>query len=310
MTVATIETPLVAAAQLTVRYGRTVAVDQLSFGVEPGEVYALLGRNGAGKSSLVRCLLGQLKPSSGEARLFGRSSWQTRAKAMARIGVVPETPDMPPEANADQLAAFFRRLAVTWNGKLFSERLRRFGIDHKVPSASLSKGQRRQLGLSLALGSQPQLLLLDDPTLGLDVVARKELYEELISELADHGTTVLLTTHDLAGIEGIASQVGIIDHGRLVLDEQLEQLKERCRRVRVLRASEEDRRLLTPVLQRLSATVTQTLGEDFEWVVTAYDELIGQELRTVLNGGRLRVEPISLEEIFIALCGEENGGNR
>src|SRR2546430_7433621 len=100
---------------LTVRYGRKTAVDRVSLTVPRGSVYALLGRNGAGKSSLVRCLLGQQGPTSGVARLFGGDAWKTRTAAMARIGVVPEEPDAPPEMTARQLAAFFERLYPSWD---------------------------------------------------------------------------------------------------------------------------------------------------------------------------------------------------
>ncbi len=210
---------------LTVRYGRKLAVDNVSLRVEPGAVYALLGRNGAGKSSLVRCLLGQQRPDRGRVSLLGLDAWRDRAAAMRRTGVVPEEPDAPPGMNVKGLAGFCARLYPTWDTAAVDARLTRFDIPRDVPFGRLSKGQKGLVSLALALGHSPELLVLDDPTLGLDVAARRALFEELVGDLADRGTTVLMTTHDLAGVEGIADRVGILRDGRLVVDEELEALK-------------------------------------------------------------------------------------
>ncbi|HKD19278.1 MAG TPA: ABC transporter ATP-binding protein, partial [Thermoanaerobaculia bacterium] len=179
---------------LTVRYGRTTACADVSLSVEAGSVYALLGRNGAGKSSLVRCLLGQQKASAGRALLFGDDSWTTRRRAMTRTGVTPEDPDAPPSMTARQLSDFCRRVYPRWDDDAVAARLSRFGIPPKTPFGQLSRGQKAQVMLALALGHGPELLVLDDPTLGLDAVARRGLYEEIVGELADRRTTVFLTT--------------------------------------------------------------------------------------------------------------------
>ena len=213
--------------RVTIRYGRRRVIEDVSFAVPAGSVYALLGRNGAGKSSLVRCLVGQQRPTSGRALLFGRDAWRERETLMARVGVVPEEPDAPPELSPARLLALTANLYTRWSEAGTRERLRRFAIPMDTPFARLSKGQRGAVQLALALGHAPELLILDDPTLGLDVVARDQVFREVIGELADHGTTVLVTTHDLAAIEGIADRVGILRDGRLVVDESLESVKER-----------------------------------------------------------------------------------
>jgi len=210
-----------------VRYGRTRVIEDISFSVPPGCVYALLGRNGAGKSSLVRCLVGQQRATSGRALLFGLDAWRERQTLMARVGLVPEEPDAPPELSPARLLALTASLYTRWDEAGTRERLRRFAIPMDRPFARLSKGQRGAVQLTLALGHAPELLILDDPTLGLDVVARDQVFREVIGDLADRGTTVLVTTHDLAAIEGIADRVGILRDGRLVLDEPLEAIKER-----------------------------------------------------------------------------------
>jgi ABC-2 type transport system ATP-binding protein len=225
-----IDQAAIAVRNLSVAYGPHTVVSEVSFGVAPGTVYALLGRNGAGKSSIIRSLLGHRRTRRGEVRLLGLDPWSHRAELMARVGVVPEVPDFPPELSARRIAAFFAALYPRWDAAGFGQRLRRFGVPDGQPTGRLSRGQRAQLSLSLALSHTPELLVLDDPTLGLDAVARHELFDELIGELADRGTTVFVTTHDLAGIEGIADRVGMLHGGRLIVDEEVESLKAGYRR--------------------------------------------------------------------------------
>jgi ABC-2 type transport system ATP-binding protein len=210
---------------LTIRYGRTTVVEGLSLAVPRGSVYALLGRNGAGKSSLLRVLLGQRPAAIGRVLLLGEDPWRRRSRLMAKVGVVPEEPDAPPEMTPAQLSAFCGRLHARWDGDAVAERLRRFEVPLDRPFGSLSKGQRGAVSLALSLGHAPELLLLDDPTLGLDVVARDAVFQEVIGDLADRGTTVFVTTHDLRAIEGIADHAAILHGGRLVLAGALETLK-------------------------------------------------------------------------------------
>jgi ABC-type multidrug transport system ATPase subunit len=221
------ESSVLAVEDLSVRYGRREVLRGLRLQVARGGVYALLGRNGAGKSSLVRCLLGLQKPSSGRVWLFGRDAWTDRRSAMARIGVVPEEPDAPPEMNAAQLVRFAGRFYDRWDAAGARERLDRFAVPSEVPFRSLSKGQKGAVMLALALAHAPELLVLDDPTLGLDVVARDAVFNEVIGELADRGTTVFVTSHDLSAIERLADRIGILRDGRLAVDEDTDALKAR-----------------------------------------------------------------------------------
>jgi ABC-2 type transport system ATP-binding protein len=292
---------------VTVRYGRTVAADAVSFQVPRGSVYALLGRNGAGKSSLVRCLLGQQKPTAGAALLFGADAWTTRVAAMARVGAVPEEPDVPPEMSARDAAAFCARFYPRWDAPAFTDRLHRFGVPDDLPAGRLSKGQRGQLALALALAPAPELLVLDDPTLGLDVVARRGLWEELVGDLADRGTTVLLTTHDLAGVEGIAERVGILVGGRLAVDEPLESLKARFRRVRFASLPDSGVEEGADILG-----VGSVVGSEFgiEMVVERWSDDGHAALRAAAGIADPEVSAMTLEEIFTAVAGRGNGGGR
>lgn len=289
---------------VTVRYGPRPACEGVTLAVEPGSVYALLGRNGAGKSSLVRCLLGMQKPEEGNAFLFGHSSWRTRAHAMAKTGLVPEDPDAPPTMTAGQLSEFCRRLYPRWDSESVAARLARFEISMEAPFGKLSKGQKGQVMLALALGHAPPLLVLDDPTLGLDPVARQAFFEELVGELADRDTTVLITTHDLAGIEGIATHVGILKEGRLVVDETLESLKARFRRIRYANEITPERAEYGNELDEFEAVRVKVRGWGIEATVSNFDEAAFRRLAAIPGLDATEAEALSLEEIFLAIAGE------
>ena len=294
---------VLATERLSVRYGSRAALLDVSLRVPPGSVFVLLGRNGAGKSSLVRCALGRQRPDSGRAFLFGADAWRTRAKAMARVGVVPEEPDAPPDMTARELASFCRGLYATWDDAGVAARLRRFDIPDDVPFGRLSKGQKGAVMLALCLAPRPELLVLDDPTLGLDAVARRALYDELIGDLADRGTTVFLTTHDLDGVERLATHVAILKDARLVLYEEMEAMKARFRRIRCARPAPGDRAAWTPFV-----TVAERSREwGLEAVVSNFEE--GAFAAFVAQAGLRDVEvgTLSLEEVFVSLAGEGGG---
>ena len=292
--------PLVVCDGLTVRYGARAVVDDVRFVVPRGAVYALLGRNGAGKSSIVRCLLGQRPPSAGGVRLFGRDVWRERAALMARVGVVPEEPDAPAGMTVAALAAFCRRLYQRWDQAALTARLARFGVPADVRFGALSKGQKTQAALSLALAAAPELLVLDDPTLGMDVVARRELYQELIGELADRGTTVLLTTHELDEVERIATHVGILRAGRLVIDEPLELLKGRVRHIHCAHGPADVPAALAP----LEPLALRSFAHGIEAVVGRYEPSAFDRFR---RGGLVEADaqPLSLADIFTAVVAEQ-----
>lgn len=294
--------------ELTVRYGKLTAVTGLSFEVPKGCVYALLGRNGSGKSSTVRCLVGQQRPTSGKVELYGRDSWTGRRQTMARVGVVPENPDIPPETTAEQVERFMAWVTPHWDCDDFFSRLEGFGVPRRRRFDRLSKGQQRQLALALALASSPELLILDDPTLGLDAVARRQLFEELVGELADRGTTVFLTTHDLAGVEGIADRVGVLKNGSLLVDEPLMALKARFCRLEWTTADGVPSGIVESGLSHLGVVAAGAMGRAGEAIVSDFTEIGFGRFRQEAPVNVQRVDSLSLEEIFVALCGDDRGG--
>jgi ABC-2 type transport system ATP-binding protein len=279
--------PVVECRGVAISYGRRRLLEPLDLQVPAGAVYALLGRNGEGKSSLVRVLLGLQRAAAGDARLLGRDPWRERVALMSQVGYVAEDPQAQPEMTARQLVAFCGRLRRRWDGAGALARLRRFGVPADVPFRRLSKGQRKQVELALALAHRPRLLVLDDPSLGLDPVARRALFGEVIEELAGGATTVFLTTHDLAAVEGVADHVGVLAGGRLVVDEPLEGLKARFRRLRfagAARPAPRDLEELEPVTR-----------EERPW---GHEVVVGRWRESAAG---LEARAMTLEEIFTVL---------
>jgi ABC-2 type transport system ATP-binding protein len=227
---------------------------------------------------------------------------------MAKLGVVPEDPDAPPAMTARQLSAFCAKLYPSWDAPSVEARLARFGVPAGTPVGSLSKGQRALVALALALASSPELLVLDDPTLGLDAVARRAFFEELVGELADRGTTVFLTSHDLAGVESMATHVAFLKEGRIVLDEELETLKDRFRRLRYGNEATEERTDFGQELSAFDAVRVKVRGWGVEAVVSNYAEESFTRFAALEGVVDAEASALSLEEIFLAVAGETEAG--
>jgi len=209
------------------------AVDGVTFAIEPGELIGYLGPNGAGKSTTLKILTGILVPSSGEVRVSGRVPWRERRAHVARIGAVFGQRntlwwDLPVIESLDLLKHIYRVPADRYQQNLntFRDLL---GLDEflQTPVRSLSLGQLMRANLAAALLHDPDILFLDEPTIGLDVVAKERIRQFIQQINRQRATTVILTTHDLSEVEKLCERVMIIDHGRLLFDGQLEELRQR-----------------------------------------------------------------------------------
>ena len=201
------------------RYGDTLAVDRLSLAVPQGGLFALLGVNGAGKSTLIRMLCGLAKPTTGDALLLGKSVTREPAAARALVGVSTQetavAPNLTARENLELMAGAYglrdaRRRAEDIIAAF------RLGEVEKKPARALSGGWQRRLSIAMALVSEPKILFLDEPTLGLDVIARRELWAHI--RRVRENATVVLTTHYLEEAESLADRVGVMAHGRLVAE--------------------------------------------------------------------------------------------
>lgn len=221
----------IAAHKLTKRYGKKTALDTLSIDVQPGQVLGLIGRNGAGKSTLIRCLLGLTAKDEGEAWLFGERSECLGDDVKQRLAYVPQQPNALGWLRVGDMLDFIGRFYLRWDGPLAADLLQRWDIDRTQLMSKLSPGERQRLALIRALATRPELMVLDEPAAALDPVARRDLLREIVVRSAEFGTTVLFSTHILSDLERVASHVAFVDHGRLLVHDELDGLKERFARV-------------------------------------------------------------------------------
>ncbi len=215
----------IAVEGLCKRFGRRTVVDHLTFQVPEGSVCGFLGRNGAGKSTAIRMMMNLLDPSGGSIRLLGLDSRRDHTALMHRIGYVSESPVLYEWMKVKQLARFTSSFYARWNHGRVNDLLDRFAVDREQKVQHLSRGTRAQLALALALGHDPELLILDEPATGLDVLVRRDFLESIIQVIQQEGRTVLVSSHLLHEVERVADQVVIINQGRLVQAGAVEEFK-------------------------------------------------------------------------------------
>ena len=208
----------------------------LNLNVPRGSVFGFLGRNGAGKTTTIRILMGLAKADRGEARIFGIAPGDDKSGALLRrrIGFVPEDKELYPYMTVEQVIGFSRPFFPHWRDDLESRYLNAFDLPPKKKIPDLSKGMRSKLMLLLAIARGSELLVLDEPTDGLDPVMAEELLRELIRLSASDGTTIFFSSHQLAEVEQIADRITIINQGRSIVSGELEDLKRQYQRIKVV----------------------------------------------------------------------------
>jgi len=272
--------------------GRCV-LDGINLKVPQGCIYGLLGRNGAGKTTIIRILLGLEPPTRGRTLLLDTESSELSAKLHSRIGYVAEGHNLIQNYGVGRLIKLCKGLSMNWNDKFFEQLIEKFRLPTDRKVKELSIGMRAQLNLALALAIDPELLIFDDPTLGLDTIARRQFLELAIDLIQRQGRTILFSSHILSDVERIADRIGIFAAGKLVVDCPLEELKERVKKLRVIFPEEPPSNLY------LKEIVNQQI-DGREMVITVVNW--NRQKQTVLDTFRPSscIEiPMSLEDIFI-----------
>jgi ABC-2 type transport system ATP-binding protein len=288
----TMDQPAIAVRNLSKNFGRRRAVDGLTFAVPSGSVCGFLGRNGSGKSTTIRMLMNLLTPGAGSADLLGLDCRNRHTELMQRVGYVSEIPVLYDWMKVRELIRFTAQFYAHWNQPAVDALVRRFDLDPNQKVRRLSRGMHAQLALALALGHDPQLLVLDEPATGLDVVVRRDFLESIIQVIQEEGRTVFFSSHLVHEVERVADHVIIIDRGRRVVSARLEDLKQEMRRL-VVRG---------PGAQLPG--VLHSVRDGSGTVLTVRDSN-GSARRAVEAAGCEIVEELglSLEEIFIDLVG-------
>ena len=211
---------------LTRRFGARTALDSVSLSMARGAVYGLVGLNGAGKTTLIKHILGLLRAESGSVRVFGLDPVADPVAVLSRIGYLSEENDVPGWMRVDELIRYSRAFYPGWDDEYAEELRRAFALDPTAKIKTLSKGQRARLGLLIALAYRPELLVLDEPSSGLDPIVRRDILGAVIRTIADEGRTVLFSSHLLEEVEQVADHVTMISHGKIVLSDRLDVIKE------------------------------------------------------------------------------------
>ena len=265
-------------------FGRTMALDGLNLEVREGEIYGFLGRNGAGKTTTIRALMGILQPDAGEVVLLGRAMARVDTETKRHIGYVSQEPHFYPWMTGAQLGRFVGGFYPTWDHGEFRRLMGALQLPLDRKFSHLSGGMQMKLALALALAHRPALLILDEPTAGLDPVARREFLDILAGQARQRGRTTLFSSHLIEEVDRVADRIGIIEAGRMRYEGSLAELKATVRRVRAARG-----RTANPIsVEEVAAVVPIVVGESAVASVAPDDALamgvppvLGESLATL-----------------------------
>lgn len=279
--------------RLTKHYGHKRVVDSLDLRVPQGSVYGLLGRNGAGKSTAIKMLLGMVQPDYGQVQLLGESIDQLKPATRARIAYLAEGHPLYGWMTIGEAVRFTRSFYPAWNHTLCEQILDCFELSQRQKIRTLSRGQHAQVSLALGVAPDPELLILDDPTLGLDTVVRRDFLESLIQIIQRQGRTILISSHILGDVERIADRIGIMDNGVLRVDCPTDHFRQSINKIVVEFSG------LPPEAPSCPGLVSaRQVGPTLELVLVGYDDA-QREAIEALEPRSIEVLHLNLEDAFI-----------
>jgi ABC-2 type transport system ATP-binding protein len=296
-----IEPCVIETQELTKRYGGVDAVRALSLAVTGQRITAFLGRNGAGKSTTIKMLLGMTHPTSGTGTVLGRSITDSRANTEMRreVAYVGEDKQLYGYMTVEQMIRFTKSFYRDWRPEVEQRLLKQYQLPQTRKIKALSKGMRTKLALLLAFCRRPSLLILDEPSEGLDPVSIEELLEALVAAAAE-GTTVFFSSHQIAEVERVAEQVCILDHGQLVMNFALEDMRQQYRRITLGFAEQQPaEKFRIPGIQQI-----QTSGRQVILTANQNADAIVDLART-MEPVSVDVSPMGLREVFLDTVREE-----
>jgi ABC-type multidrug transport system ATPase subunit len=296
--------PAIEIRNLVRRYGRTDAVNGLNLRVEPGRCYGFFGRNGAGKTTTIKCLLNLLRPTSGEARVFGLDPARDEVAVKSRLAYVPDNVAFYPWMTVRTTLDYFASFRTRWNRDTEKALLDQFRLDPRQKTSHLSKGQKTQVALITAVCAEPDLLVLDEPTSGLDPIVRREFIQTIIGAYQDAEPgrrTVFVSTHLISEFEGLIDDFTIIEQGREALTLTADAARARYQKIYARFATE------PAALDLAGARVLRRSPRDIEVVVNGNAADVMDRLRA-RSPEALTTESLTLEEIFITTLHPEAAG--
>ena len=286
---------IVEASNLQKAFGAKRVLQGIDLTVAEGMSVGLLGTNGAGKSTLLKCLLGLLRNTGGESTVFGEDSWDLSASAKARIGYVPQEIKLFSWMKIEQMVEYTAAFYAGWDYRFASQLIDAWNLPRKERIGPLSPGQLHKLGIILALGHRPDLLVLDEPVASLDPAARRDFLKSLLDLSRDKVRTVLFSTHITSDLERVASHVAILKEGSISFFDELDVLKESVKRLRISSESTLPIDFAVP-----GALRTEVDGSHALVAVPEISSVMVDGLRNQWNAD-VQVEDLNLEEIFLEL---------
>lgn len=268
------------------------ALDGAAISVPTGSVYGLVGPNGAGKSTLIRCLTGIYRQDEGSVRIGGEDVWENAA-LKGRIAAIPDDWYYFMQSSIRDMMRFYKGFYPSFSMERYEKLKEIFHIDEKKAIRRLSKGMQKQVAFWLALSCMPDYLILDEPVDGLDPVMRRQVWSLVMGDVAQRGTTVLVSSHNLRELEDVCDHVGIMDHGKVLLERSLAQLQDNMVKLQVVfRDGADEVPAELPVLHaskigRIHTLIMRMNAEEATAKVSTYDPLLVDAV------------PLTLEEIFI-----------
>jgi ABC-2 type transport system ATP-binding protein len=288
-------TALIEIHGLTKRFRDKTAVDSLNLSIPSGSIFAFLGDNGAGKTTTIRMLTGLLQPDHGSATILGKDCWGQAFHLRHQVGYVPERPKFYEWMTVGEIGWFSAGFHKPGYLPRYQEMIAHFRLDSRAKLKNLSKGEYAKVGLALALAIDPEVLILDEPTSGLDLLVRRQFLSSMV-ELAGNGRTILISSHQIAEVERIASHVAFIAYGRLLLTASMDELRERIVRFRLHYENQPpDPAILGTVLQRNGS------GKIWQAVVQNPNRDAVERLRTAESISDFEETPLGLEDVYCAL---------
>ncbi len=278
-------------------FGTKSALNEVSFRAAAGQVYGLVGSNGAGKTTLIKHLLGLLRAMTGSVRIFGLDPVRDPVGVLGRVGYLSEERELPEWMRIDELMRYTQAYHPTWDASYARELLETFGLDASKKIKELSKGMRAQAGLVAAVAHRPQLLILDEPSSGLDAVVRRDILDAIVRTVADDGRTVIFSSHLLDEVERMSDHVTMMHNGRMTLSGPLDEVRRSYQRSRVQFAQSFDQ---PPALDLAMAMVCG--GRTWSVVHSGSIERFHHSVLT-LGGQVVESRDATLEEIFLARAG-------
>ena len=297
-----VESMIIETSDLRKRYDGTDALSGLTLRVPQGSICGLLGRNGAGKTTAIKILLGMARPTSGEARVFGLAAdgRDTSVAIRSRTAFVSEEKDLYDSMTVGEIVRFTASFYPRWQRDLEKRYLATFALPAHRAIKELSRGMRTKLALLLALSSGAELLLLDEPTSGLDPAATEEVLQALVAHAARGDTTVLFSSHDIADVEQIADRVAIVERGRALVDEALDELRASYRRVQPVF----DGAAPTHEFRAPGIVSARRAGRVLTVLSSAGSDGVAAEARS-LGPTSVEVYPVTLKEMFLETIASE-----